>query len=92
MKRGETVTFHTSLTPSQFTETHTDADTLLAKSMCAHMTSHPHLIVQEVNNCFAEGHNCDPWLVFKALSLNLNYSSSPLLPLVKWKCPLFRLI
>lgn len=58
--------------------------------------THPHIPTwsssKGVNNYFAKGHNCDPWLVFKALSLNLNYPSSPSLPLVKWKCPLFGLI
>lgn len=51
----------------------------------SHTHTHEHPIVRGVNNCFAKGHNCDPRLVFKALSLNLNYPSSPPLPLVKWK-------
>lgn len=91
MKRGETVTFHTSLATSRFTRTHTHMPT---HSTPAGVHTRPHIHIwsssKGVNNYFAKGHNCDPWLVFKALSLNLNYPSSPSPPLVKWKCPLFQ--
>jgi len=76
--------------------THTQMPTHSPKSMSAHTSTHPHIHTwsssKGVNNYFAKGHNCDPRLVFKALSLNLNHPSSPSLPLVKWKCPLFGLI
>lgn len=97
MKIGETVTFHTSFTPSRLTQTHkhtAQMPTHSSPKACERTGPHIHTWSSSKgeNNYFAKGHNCDPWLVFKTLSLNLNHPSSSSLPLVKWKCPLLRLI
>ena len=82
------------LHPDSLKHTHTHR---CLHSLCQmRVRAHPHIPTwsssKGVNNYFAKGHNCDPWLVFKALSLNLNHPSSPWLPLVKWKCPFLGLI
>lgn len=82
---------HPSFPVHSNTHTYTHSDVLSLRA-CARPHIHTWSSSKGVNNYFAKGHNCGPWLVFKALSLNLNHPSSSSLPLVKWKCPLFWLI